>query len=110
MVAVDYTDPADARLALYRDLKDSALRRRAELAHGVFVVEGKLALEAVLASPYPLRSVLVLRRRLHLLDELVLPPAVTIYGVDEDVMAGRHRVRRPPWAARRGRTLTPGAA
>ena len=53
----------------------------------MFVVEGKLALEAVLASPYPLRSLLVLRRRLHLLDGLVLPPAVTIYGVDEDVMA-----------------------
>ncbi len=53
----------------------------------MFVVEGKLALEAVLASPYPLRSVLVLRRRLHFLEELALPPAVSIYGVDEDVMA-----------------------
>ena len=81
------TDPSDARLALYRDLKDSALRRSAELAQGVFVVEGKLALEAVLASPYPLRSLLVLRRRFHVLEGLVLPPAVTIYGVDDDVMA-----------------------
>jgi tRNA G18 (ribose-2'-O)-methylase SpoU len=81
------TDPGDERLALYRDLKDSALRRNAELGQGVFVVEGKLALEAVLASPYPLRSLLVLRRRLDLLEELALPAAVTIYGVDEDVMA-----------------------
>ena len=55
------TGPSDERLALYRDLKDSALRRSAELAGGVFVVEGMLALQAVLASPYPLRSLLVLR-------------------------------------------------
>ena len=39
----------------------------------MFVVEGRLALEAVLASSYPLRSVLVLRRRLSALDELGLP-------------------------------------
>jgi tRNA G18 (ribose-2'-O)-methylase SpoU len=52
----------------------------------VFVVEGKLALEAVLASPYPLRSVLVLRRRLSLLDELHLPTGVAVYAVDREVM------------------------
>ena len=68
-------------------MKDSALRRSAELAGGVFVVEGRLALESVLASPYPLRSVLVLRRRLNLLEELPLPAAVAVYSVEQDVMA-----------------------
>ena len=45
-----------------------------------------MALEAVLASPYPLRSVLALRRRLDVLDDLHLPAAVPVYVVDEDVM------------------------
>jgi tRNA G18 (ribose-2'-O)-methylase SpoU len=52
----------------------------------VFIVEGRLAVEAVLASPYPLRSVLVLRRRLSALDELGLPVAVPVYVVDDDAM------------------------
>jgi tRNA G18 (ribose-2'-O)-methylase SpoU len=83
----EISDPGDNRLAAYRDLKDSALRRSVELAGGVFVVEGKLALEAVLASPYPLRSVLALRRRRGVLDDLNLPVTVPVYVVDEDVMA-----------------------
>jgi len=74
-------------LALYRDLKDSALRRSAEFSGGVFIVEGKLALEAALASPYPLRSVLVLRRRLNVVADLPLPVGVPVYAVDDDVMA-----------------------
>ena len=83
----DISDAADDRLAVYRDLKDSALRRSAELADGVFVAEGKLALEAVLASRYPLRSVLALRRRVGALYELNLPVGVPVYVVDDHVMA-----------------------
>jgi tRNA G18 (ribose-2'-O)-methylase SpoU len=86
--AHEISDAADERLAPYRDLKDSALRRSAELEGGVFVVEGKLALEALLASRYPVRSVLVLRRRLRALSQLNLPAGTPVYVVDEDVMAG----------------------
>ena len=81
-------DPDDARLRPYRDLKDSALRRSKELAEGIFVVEGRLALEAVLASPYPLVSALVLDRRLAALADLCLPVEVPVYVVGDDVMAG----------------------
>jgi tRNA G18 (ribose-2'-O)-methylase SpoU len=63
------------------------LRRSAELAGGVFIVEGRLALQAVLASPYPLLSLLVLRRRLDALEGLALPDGVPVYVADEDVMA-----------------------
>jgi tRNA G18 (ribose-2'-O)-methylase SpoU len=83
----ELTGPSDARLAPYRDLKDSALRRSAELAGGVFVVEGMLALQAVLASPYPLRSLLVLRRRLEALKGLVLPAGLPVYVAGEELMA-----------------------
>lgn len=46
-----------------------------------------MALESTLASPYPLRSVLALRRRLGVVEELRLPAGVPVYAVDEDVMA-----------------------
>jgi tRNA G18 (ribose-2'-O)-methylase SpoU len=48
-------DPLDD----YRDLRDPARRRDVERRHGFFVVEGRYALEALLGSLYPLRSVLV---------------------------------------------------
>jgi tRNA G18 (ribose-2'-O)-methylase SpoU len=51
------------------------------------VAEGKLAVRAVLSSPYPLLSVLVLRRRLAALAELALPGAVPVYVVEDGVMS-----------------------
>ena len=83
----EVTSPADPRLSAYRDLKDSALRRRAELAGGYFVLEGRFALEVALESPYPLESVLVLRRRLGALTHLRLSPATRVYVVEDQVMA-----------------------
>lgn len=80
-------DPEDPRLVAYRDLKDPVLRRRTEAAQGFFVAEGKLAVLAVLGSPYPLLSVLVLRRRLAVLSELALPPGVAVYVVEDEVMS-----------------------
>ena len=73
-------------------------------------MEGKLALESVLASPYPLRSLLVLRRRLNLLDELRLPAGGGRLCGRPGRDGRRHRVQRPPWVARRGRTVAPGTA
>ena len=51
------------------------------------MAEGKLAVRAVLSSPYPLLSVLVLRRRLAALAELALPAAVPVYVVEDEVMS-----------------------
>ena len=42
----------------------------------------------MLASPYPLRSLLVLKRRLSVVDDLPLASGVAVYAVDDDVMAG----------------------
>lgn len=84
--AEEVVSAADPRLSPYRDLKDSALRRRAEAEGGYFVVEGRLALEAALSSSYRLVSVLVLRRRLRLLEGLPLPPETTVYVAHDEVM------------------------
>lgn len=68
-------------------MKDPVLRRRTEVAQGFFVAEGRLAVGAVLASPYPLLSVLVLRRRLPVLADLHVPETVPVHVVDDDVMS-----------------------
>ena len=57
LIAVD--DPEDARLSGYRDLTDAARRRAIEAEHGIFVVEGALAVRRLLGSKWPLLSVLV---------------------------------------------------
>ena len=53
------SDPSVDPLDDYRELRDPARRRDVERRRGFFVVEGRYALEALLASPYPVRSVLV---------------------------------------------------
>ena len=61
-LADGHTDAADD-LADYRALNDPAARRRLEREGGYFVVEGLLALEALLDSPYPVRSIVATDRR-----------------------------------------------
>jgi tRNA G18 (ribose-2'-O)-methylase SpoU len=51
-------DPLDPRLADYRELKDPARSVR-ETARSIFVVEGRLAVARLLASPYTVQSLLV---------------------------------------------------
>jgi tRNA G18 (ribose-2'-O)-methylase SpoU len=78
-------DPGDPRLADYVGLTDAALRRRVELGQGVFIAEGELVIRQLLASAYPVRSVLLTpARHRRLASELadldapvfVAPPAV----------------------------------
>lgn len=71
-------DPHDPRLAELTDLTDAAARASLESEHGCFVVEGLLALEAALRSPYPVRSVLVAEPKLpRVLALLEGAPAAT---------------------------------
>lgn len=83
---VTVTDAHDPRLADYRALNDPAGRTAYERQSGVFVVEGGLAIEALLESPYEVRSLLVtpaMRARLPV-DALLSP----VYVADRHVMAG----------------------
>ncbi len=80
-------DPADPRLADFVGLRDAALRRRVEHERGVFIAEGRLAIEALVASGYEVRAVLVnekARRRLAATLAHVVAP---VYLVDDAVMA-----------------------
>ena len=97
----EVTAADDPRLADYRDLRDPAARVAYERSAGVFVVEGGLAIERLLASPYEVRSVLVtpaMRERLGLDDTaLVAERDVMARAVGFDVHRGALAVAvRPP--------------
>jgi tRNA G18 (ribose-2'-O)-methylase SpoU len=80
------TDPDDPRLDDYRHLRDPSLRVTVERGRGLFTVEGRLSVEALLASPYRLRSVLVDERRLDALGTTLSGVAAPLYVVPHDVV------------------------
>jgi tRNA G18 (ribose-2'-O)-methylase SpoU len=69
----------------YRALNDPRTRRRLERQGGYFVVEGLLALGALLASPYPVRSVLATERRAARVEALVAGRAPVLVRPDAEV-------------------------
>jgi tRNA G18 (ribose-2'-O)-methylase SpoU len=68
---VEVDDPDDPRLDLYRLLNDPAGRMRLDAEQSVFVVEGRLAVERLLASRYTVRSLLVDDHQVKLVSHLV---------------------------------------
>ncbi len=80
------TDPADPRLADYAGLTDTRLRRLLEPAGGLFVAEGEKVVRRAVAAGYDLRSVLLARRWLAGLADLLDPLDVPVYVGDEGVL------------------------
>ena len=64
-------DPADPRLADYTRLKDVNLRRSLEAERGLFVAEGEKVIRRAAVAGYPLRSLLLTRRRAAALADIV---------------------------------------
>jgi tRNA G18 (ribose-2'-O)-methylase SpoU len=81
------TDPVADPLDDYRALNDPEQRRLVERRGGYFVVEGVLALGALLASPYPVRSVLASERRAARVRALVAGRAPVVVRSDDEVAA-----------------------
>ena len=77
----------DHRLDDYRALNDPVTRRQVERRGGYFVVEGLLALGALLESPYPVRSVLATELRAARVAALVAGRAPLIVRPDAEVAA-----------------------
>lgn len=59
---VEITDPADPRLADYRDLRDVELRKHLEAEHGLFLAEGEKVVRRAVAAGFAPRSFLVAPR------------------------------------------------
>lgn len=79
-------DPADRRLADYAELADPGARRRRERDE-LFVVEGATAIERLLASDHPVRSVLVTPQALERLARTLDAVEAPVYVASREVLA-----------------------
>jgi tRNA G18 (ribose-2'-O)-methylase SpoU len=78
------TDPADERVADFRDLVAGDRRPGTERGTGPIIVEGVPAVERLLASPYPVRTVFGIPGRVA---DLHLPADVPAYEADRWVLS-----------------------
>ena len=83
-IAVD--DPGDPRLSDYIGLTDAVLRRRVEGTHGLFIAEGELVIHQLLASPYPVRSILLSPSRYERLHDALAAATAPVYVAAPSVL------------------------
>jgi tRNA G18 (ribose-2'-O)-methylase SpoU len=110
MRATWITDPADDRLADYRDLTDVALRRVLEPEGGLYIAESAKVIARAIAAGHRPRSVLVQEKWLADIEELVtgtvpvyvvtpeMAEALTGYAVHRGALAAMHRPVLPALA------------
>ena len=67
----EITDPADPRLADYRDLRDVELRKHLEAEHGLFLAEGEKVVRRAVEAGFAPRSFLMAPRWLDGLDDVL---------------------------------------
>jgi len=80
---VGITDPADPRLADYRDLRDVELRKHLEAEHGLFLAEGEKVVRRAVESGCRPRSFLMAERWLPGLDDVLARSDAPCYVVTE---------------------------
>src|SRR5688572_32285239 len=104
---VEITDPADDRLADYRDLRDVSLRRHLEAEHGLFLAEGEKVVRRAVEAGHEARSFLMAPRWLDGLDDVIARSAAPCYVLSEaliEQVTGFH-VHRGALASLRRRPL-----
>ena len=80
---VEIADPADPRLADYRDLRDVQLRTHLEVEHGLFLAEGAKVVRRAVEAGFPPRSFLMAPRWLDTLGDVLERTAAPCYVVSE---------------------------
>ena len=80
---LDVTDPADPRLADYRDLRDVELRKALEAEHGLFLAEGEKVVRRAVEAGYRPRSFLMAPRWLDGLADVLRTADAPCYVVSE---------------------------
>jgi len=79
------TDPEDPRLADYRHLTDTALRRVQEPQGGLYIAESAKVIARAIAAGHVPRSVLVQRRWVSGIEEMLGDSEAPVYVVADDV-------------------------
>jgi tRNA G18 (ribose-2'-O)-methylase SpoU len=82
---VEVDDPADTRLADYRDLRDVQLRQSLEAEHGLFLAEGEKVVRRAVEAGFPVRSFLMARRWLEGLEDVLAATDAPCYVVTEQL-------------------------
>ena len=82
---VEVSDPADPRLADYRDLRDVELRKNLETVHGLFLAEGMKVVRRAVEAGFTPRSFLLAPRWLHGLDDVLAASSAPCYVVSEEL-------------------------
>ena len=80
---IEVDDPADPRLADYRELRDVALRKHLEAQHGLFMAEGEKVVRRALEAGFPARSFLMAPRWLDGLADVLASSNAPCYVVSE---------------------------
>jgi tRNA G18 (ribose-2'-O)-methylase SpoU len=97
-VVEELDDLGDPRLADYLHLREPSRRMGVERERGIFTLEGRLSLEALLASPYEVRSILVTRELAARVDALVAAsrrandriPILSLSAEEIEALSGVH--------------------
>lgn len=80
---IEIADPADPRLADYRDLRDTQLRRHLEAEHGLFLAEGEKVVRRACEAGYGARSFLMAPRWLPGLADVLDASDAPCYVLSE---------------------------
>lgn len=83
LVRID--DPADPRLADYRDLRDVQLRLSVEAEHGLFLAEGEKVVRRALEAGHDARSFLMAERWLPGLTDVLARSQAPCFVVSEEL-------------------------
>ena len=85
--AVEVTEVDDPRVDDFRDLSTADRRPDRPGGRGLVIAEGVVVVERLLASPYPVRALFGVRRRIDELADALVDLDAPAYVTDADVMA-----------------------
>ncbi|MDQ3576739.1 MAG: RNA methyltransferase, partial [Actinomycetota bacterium] len=84
---IELTDPSDPRLDDFRDLTTADRRPDRPGGRGLVIAEGVVVVQRLLASPYPVRALLGVRRRIEALAGELAGVGAPAYVTSPEVMA-----------------------
>ena len=108
---IEISDPADPRLADYRDLRDVELRKHLEAEHGLFLAEGEKVVRRAVEAGFVPRSLLMAPRWIDGLADVLATTDAPCYVLSEamaEEVTGFH-VHRGALASLERRPLPPVA-
>ncbi|GAB2734914.1 RNA methyltransferase [Salinifilum aidingensis] len=85
--SVEITDPADSRVDDFRDLSRADRRPDRPGGRGLVIAEGVVVVQRLVDSPYPVRAVFGVQRRIDELSTVLDEVDAPVYAATADVMA-----------------------